>query len=104
MVEGGTAHGWERSTDQLVSRGAPLPSYIKEGRRRGPAKGEARPRGGNPTPSRFGPPFSYSKKEKGKEDVERRKERGAAAPFPCPIRTGARAAARHHLAALSFLH
>ena len=26
MVEGGTAHGWERSTDQLVcSRGAPLP-------------------------------------------------------------------------------
>ena len=28
MVKGGTAHGWERST--CVSRGAPLPPYIKE--------------------------------------------------------------------------
>ena len=39
MVEGGTAHGWERSTDQLVCLwGAPLPLYIKEqgGRPAGP--------------------------------------------------------------------
>ena len=31
MVEGGTAHGWERSTDQLVSHGVPLASVYKGG-------------------------------------------------------------------------
>ena len=31
MVEGGTAHDWERSTDQLVFMGCPLPQYIKDG-------------------------------------------------------------------------
>ena len=38
MVEGGTAHGWERSTDQLVCLEVPLPPYIKEqgGGRPGP--------------------------------------------------------------------
>ena len=30
MVEGGTAHGWERSTDKLVCLEVPLPPYIKE--------------------------------------------------------------------------
>ena len=34
MVEGGTAHDWNRSTDQLVvSMGCPLATYIKEWRR-----------------------------------------------------------------------
>ena len=33
----------------------------------------------------------------GEEEVERRKERGAAAPFPFPIRIGARGVARHLL-------
>ena len=28
---GGTAHGWERSTDQLVCLEVPLPPYIKDG-------------------------------------------------------------------------
>ena len=55
MVEGGTAHGLEQST--CVSMGCPLPLYIKEGRRRGPAKGRGTPKGGNPTPSRFAPSF-----------------------------------------------
>ena len=30
MVEGGTAHGWERSTDQLVCLEVPPAPYIKE--------------------------------------------------------------------------
>ena len=39
MVEGVTAHGWERSTDQFVvsPRGAPLPVY------KGVEEGEGRP-------------------------------------------------------------
>ena len=30
MVEGGTAHGWERSMINLCVLGFPLPPYIKE--------------------------------------------------------------------------
>ena len=30
MVEGGTAHGWERSMINLCVLGCPLPPYIKE--------------------------------------------------------------------------
>ena len=41
MVEGGTAHGWERSTDQLVSMGCPLPPYIKEQGEEAAGQGEA---------------------------------------------------------------
>ena len=43
--------------------GCPPPPYIKGERRRGPAKREARPRREKPTPSRFAPSLSYSKKE-----------------------------------------
>ena len=43
MVEGGTAHGWERSTDQLVCLwGAPAPVYKG-------ARGEAAGLGGGRT-------------------------------------------------------
>ena len=40
MVEGGTAHGWNRSIDQLVCLEVPLPPYIKEqgGRPAGPCR------------------------------------------------------------------
>ena len=62
--------------DQLVCLwGAPLPAYIK-GEEERAGQGRGAPKGGNPTPSRFAPSLSYSKKEKGKEEVERRKERG----------------------------
>ena len=44
MVEGGTAHGWERSTDQLVCIEVPPAPVYKGGKGRGwPAsKGRAR--------------------------------------------------------------
>ena len=45
MVEGGTAHGWERSIDQLVCSRVPLPPYIKDLGGRRPAKEEGAPRG-----------------------------------------------------------
>ena len=65
--------------------GCPLPQYIKGWRRRGSAKGEARPRGGNPTPSRIPPSFlvqvgeGKEGKEKEKEGEGGKEERGAAA-------------------------
>ena len=103
MVEGGTAHVWERSIDQFVCLEVPLPPYIKEQGGRGGRPGRAR-QGGSPTPtgSRT-PPFLVGVGEGGKEEVERRKEKGARRPFPFPIRIGARGAARHLLAALSLL-
>jgi len=63
--------------------GCPLPLYIKEGGRRRSARGGGAPRGGNPTPSRFRPPptpFPIPTRRRGKEEVERRKERGAPSP------------------------
>ena len=50
MVEGGTAHGWERSTDQLVCLEVPPAPVYKGARGRPPAKEEAR-QGGSPTPT-----------------------------------------------------
>ena len=81
--------------------------YIKEGEEevgpRGGAKGGVLL--GLPIQVGFAPtPFPIPTRRRGKEEVERRKERGAAAPFPCPFRTRARGAARHLLAALSLLH
>ena len=44
---GGTAHGWERSTDQLVvSMGCLLPPYIKEQGREAAGLGGGRAKGG----------------------------------------------------------
>ena len=60
----------------------PPSSVYKGGRRRGPAKGEARPRGGNPTPSRFAPSLSYSKKEKGEGGGGEKEGEGGRRPFP----------------------
>ena len=80
MVEGGTAHGWNRSTDQLVSRGAPLPPYIKEKGGRRPARRRAR-QGGSSTPTGSrNPPFPCWSR-RGKEGREEEKEKGGAAPI-----------------------
>ena len=73
--------------DQLVCLEVPPPLYIKGGRRRGPAKGVARPRKGKPTPSRFAPSFLVLVGE-GKERERRRREEGAGPPCPKPIRFG----------------
>ena len=58
MVEGGTAHGWERSTDQLGSLEVPPAPVYKGARvRRWPAR-ERRAKGSRtPTGSRI-PPLS----------------------------------------------
>ena len=78
MVEGGTAHGWERSTDQLVCLEVPSPPYIKEQGGSGGRPRRAR-QGGSPTPtgSRT-PPFLVGVGE-GKEGREEEKEKGGAA-------------------------
>ena len=70
MVEGGTAHGWERPTDQLVCEVPPGPVY--KGWRRG---GRPAPRArqkcgvllGLPSRSRIPPPTWNRKKGREKE-------------------------------------
>ena len=82
--------------------GCPLATYIKEWRRKGSAKRRRRAQGGAILLQVGFAPLSYSNWEKGKEEVERRKEKGGRAPFPFPIRIGARGAARHLLLPLLF--
>ena len=69
--------------DQLLCLwGAPSFVY-KGGKEEGAGQGEeARPRGGNPTPSRFAPPFPNPRR-RGKEGVGEGKGKGGAAP-PLP--------------------
>ena len=79
MVEGGTAHGWNRSTDQLVCLDVP-PSPVYKGAR-GEAAGqeEGAPRGSpTPTGSRT-PPFLVGVGE-GKEGREEEKEKAGRRP------------------------
>ena len=83
MVEGGTAHGWNRSTDQLMCLGVPLPPYIKEGGRRRPALGGACQGSRIPIPSRSRfPSFLVQLGEGGKGGEWRRKVEGGRAPNP----------------------
>ena len=70
-----------------MSRGAPLPPYIKEGEEEGAAKEEkARPRGGNPTPSRIPPSFlvqvGEGKKREGEGEGRRGRKRRKEGPTP----------------------
>ena len=85
MVEGGTAHGWERSTDQLVCLEVPPAPVYKGGRERSALEGARQVWGvllGLPSPSRI--PLLLSgvgeKKEGKREGVG--KGKGGAAPFP----------------------
>ena len=102
-MEGGTAHGWNNST--CVSLGAPLPPYIKEqgGRPAGPPMVRL---GCNPTRNRIAILFLVGTTKEGRRGKEREKERerGAAPPSPCPIRTPPREGAHHLLAAALSLH
>ena len=75
---GGGGHR-TRLRDQEINccvYGVPPSSVYKGGRRRGPAKGVARPRRGKPTPSRFAPPFP-SPRRRGEEGVGEGKGKGA---------------------------
>ena len=81
-VEYGGGGHYTRLRDQennCFVYGVPPFSVYKGGRRRGPAKGVARPRRGKPTPSRFAPPFP-SPRRRGKEGVGEGKGKGGAAP------------------------
>mgnify|MGYP005834725997 CR=1 FL=1 len=78
MVEGGTAHGWERSTNQLVCLEVPPAPVYKGGRERPALEGARQVWGvllGLPSPSRI--PLSFPEKERRKEG-EMEKEKGAA--------------------------
>ena len=84
MVEGGTAHGWERSTDQLVYLEVP-PAPVYKGWRRG---GRPAPRAlqkfgvllGLPSPSRIPPPIWNRKRGREKEEGKKRRKEGGAPP------------------------
>ena len=65
--------------DQLVFMGCPLPPYIKEWRRGGPALSMDAPQGGFLLLVGVGfPPSIVGVGEEGKEEAGRRKEGGAA--------------------------
>ena len=84
MVEGGTAHGWERSTDQLVSLEVPPAPVYKGARGEVAGLGGGRAKGGSPTPTGSRTPPSLvgvGEKERGGE------EEGKGGCTPCPIRT-----------------
>ena len=84
MVEGGTAHGWERSTDQLVCLEVP-PAPVYKGVEKGAGQGGGAPWGGvQPQPGVGLPPFLL-----GVGEGRKRKEGGRkGGPAPLPIRIG----------------
>ena len=84
MAEEGTAHGWERSTDQLVCLKVPLPLYIKEqGGEAGRPLGRAK-EGGVLLLVGVGLPFP-SPTRKGKGEGKRGRGRGKEGPRPPPL-------------------
>ena len=98
MVEGGTAHGWERSTDQLVCLEVPLPPYIKEqgGGRLAPI---GAPGGEVLLLVGVGLPSFLLLLGGGNEGGEGEGKGGAAPPSPSPILTRGGGGARPTLAA-----
>ena len=90
MVEGGTAHGWERSTDQLVCLEVPPAPVYKGSRGRGrPARRRAR-QGGVLLPPGVGLPLFLVGVGGGKEGREGKKERGASPRPQLGLGLGAR--------------
>ena len=87
MVEGAPHTAKERSVDQLVCYGVPLPPYIKEG-----GGGAAGPRGAPGgvvlLPGVGRPPLALLEKEGGRE----KEERGAPPPFLVLFGLGGRGA------------
>ena len=83
---GGGGHR-TRLRDQEINcsvYGVPLPPYIKEqGRERRPARRRRARRSPTPTGSRT-PSFPSWSRRRGKEEVERRKEKGGRRPLPFP--------------------
>ena len=79
-MEGGTAHGWERSMINLCVLGCPLPPYIKEqgGRPAGPV---GRARRSPPPPSGSRTPLFLVPLGGGRKERARRRKEGAQ-PLP----------------------
>src|SRR4051812_3165628 len=85
MVEGGTAHGWERSMINLCVLGCPPAPYIKDIGGGGRPRRRAR-QGGSSTPTGSRTPIFVVGVGHGGRTRERGRKGGAALP-PCPIRT-----------------
>src|SRR4051812_18396124 len=103
MVEGGTTHGWNKSTDQLVCLEVPPAPYIKDQGDEAGGQEEGTPgRSPTPTGSRTSSFPSWSRRGKGREG-ERGKE-GGCRPPPCPIRTRGGGGAWPALTAPPLLH
>ena len=83
--------------------GCPPPPYIKGEEEGSGQQEEACPRGAILLQVGFAP-LSYSNWEKGKEEVERRKEKGGRRPLPLSNSDWGKGATRHLLATLSLLH
>ena len=80
MVEGGTAHGWERSTDQLVCLEVPPAPVYKGARREAGRPLQGAPGGGVLLLVGVGLPFPSPTRRGRKERGRRRKE--GAQPLP----------------------
>ena len=96
MVEGGTAHGWERSTDQLLCLEVPPAPVYKGARGRGrPARrGRAK---GSPTPTGSRTPFFPSWRRRSGKEEEEGKERGRRPPLLVLFGLERGGARGHHL-------
>ena len=94
MVEGSTAHGWERSTDQLVCLEVPPAPVYKGARGEAAGLGRRRAKGtGSRTPSFL---VGVGEGERGGE------EQGKVGCTPCPIRTRGGARTSFLLASLLY--
>ena len=103
MVEGGTAHGWNRSIDQLVCLEVP-PAPVYKGARGGAAGPRRRRAGGVLLLLGIGlPPFPSWIRTWG-EGGEGRKERGGAAPLLVQFGLGGEGRAAAPRPPFLFLH
>ena len=96
MVEGGTAHGWERSTDQLVCLEVPPAPVYKGARGEAAGLGGGRAKGGVLLPPGVGLLLSLLEKKRGGEGE------GKGGWPPCPIRTRGGAQASFLLTSLVY--